>query len=385
MKIHRNIRLLTWFNFFLDFRLYAPVAIIYFSQVSGSYSLGMSVFSATMLSSALFEVPTGIYSDLIGRKRTLVWGASLSLLSVILYALANSFWFLVLGAIFEGIARSFYSGNNEAFLLDTLAETKQQKEYSQYLGTTSSMFQWALAISAVIGGVIASYSFPLVMWLSVIPALIGLFLAFKMTEPKVHKVETTNIYEHLQESLRLFKSNYRLRVLSLSKIIGYAQGEAGYQFRSAFINTLWPIWAIGLSKMLSNIGAALSFHFSGRIMKKFKPLSVQVFGKVYSLVSNILALAIPTVFSPVILASNSIFFGTGTVAESELLQREYTDKQRSTMGSLNSLFGSIAFAIVATSLGVFADQLGPAKAMLLLQVLAAISLGLLLKLRSSKK
>ena len=65
----------------------------------------------------------------------------------------------------------------------------------------------------------------------------------------------------------LFKGNYKLRTLSISKIIGYAQGEAGYQFSSAFVNLLWPVWAIGFSKMLSNIGAALSFHYSGRIIK----------------------------------------------------------------------------------------------------------------------
>jgi hypothetical protein len=57
-----NIRLLAWFNFCLDFRLYAPVAILYFSDVAGSFTLGMSVFSAIMLSGALLEVPTGVFS-----------------------------------------------------------------------------------------------------------------------------------------------------------------------------------------------------------------------------------------------------------------------------------------------------------------------------------
>lgn len=75
MKLHLNIKLLSWFNFLLDFRFYAPVAIIYFSQVTGSYVLGMAVFSVTFISSALFEVPTGIYSDMIGRKKNLCLGS----------------------------------------------------------------------------------------------------------------------------------------------------------------------------------------------------------------------------------------------------------------------------------------------------------------------
>lgn len=380
MKPHPNIKLLTWFNFFLDFRLYAPVAIIYFSQVTGSFALGMSIFSITMLSAALFEVPTGIYSDMIGRKKTLVWGAAMSLTSVLFYALGGSFILLAIGGILEGLARAFYSGNNEAFLVDSLAESNQSDDYAQYLGTTSSMFQWALAMSAVMGGIIASFSFPLVMWLSVIPALIGLVVSLKMAEPKKRTWETSNIYLHLKEALAMFKKNYNLRILSLTKIIGYASGEAGYQFGAAFISTLWPVWAIGLAKMLSNIGAAVSFHLSGRFIKKYKSFPLLITGKTYSFLVNTISTAFPSILSPVIMSSSSIFYGTNTVAMSELLQKEYTDRQRSTMGSLNSLFGSVGFAILAICLGLVADHLGPAKALLSLQILAAIALYLLWKI-----
>lgn len=69
------------------------------------------------------------------------------------------------------------------------------------------MFQWALAGSSLIGGILASISFPLVMWLSVIPAIVGLFIALKITEPKVHYQKTTNIYAHLKEALTLFWQN----------------------------------------------------------------------------------------------------------------------------------------------------------------------------------
>ena len=64
-----NIRRLAWFNFFLDFRLYGPIAIIYFGRVSGSYALGASVLSVVMLSSALLEVPTGVWSDAASSPR----------------------------------------------------------------------------------------------------------------------------------------------------------------------------------------------------------------------------------------------------------------------------------------------------------------------------
>jgi len=56
--MHRNIKVLTWFNFFTDFKLYAPIAILYFAQVSGSFALGMSIFAISTVSAAIFEIPT---------------------------------------------------------------------------------------------------------------------------------------------------------------------------------------------------------------------------------------------------------------------------------------------------------------------------------------
>jgi len=148
MPLHKNIRLLTWHNFFTDFRPYAPVAILYFSAVSGSFALGLSVFSIEMLSSSVFEVPTGIVSDIVGRRKTIILGSLMAVLALILYALGTHYYILAIGSIFAGLARSFYSGNNQALLHDSLRQNHQEEEYAQYSGKTSSMFQWALAASA---------------------------------------------------------------------------------------------------------------------------------------------------------------------------------------------------------------------------------------------
>src|SRR3989338_3380316 len=126
--VHKNIRLLTWFNFFTDLRLYAPIAIIYFAKVTGSYALGMSIFSIVYISSAFFEIPTGMLSDYLGRRKTVIMGAVGAVAYAIFYAIGGSFWILAIGAIFEGLSRSFYSGNNDALLYDSLLEKNREKD-----------------------------------------------------------------------------------------------------------------------------------------------------------------------------------------------------------------------------------------------------------------
>jgi MFS family permease len=122
----KNIRLFYLFNFLTDFSLFAPIAILYFSQVSGSYLLGMSVFSAIFISQSLFELPTGLFSDHFGRKKTIILGSLAGLISVLFFAISYNYFLLLLGAIFEGLGRASFSGNNDAYLYDLLSESNQK-------------------------------------------------------------------------------------------------------------------------------------------------------------------------------------------------------------------------------------------------------------------
>lgn len=378
MPLHRNIRLLTWFNFISCFRLYNAIAILYFAKVSGSFALGMSVFAITMVSSALLELPTGVFSDKIGRKMTIVCGTVASIVFTVLYALASipalqsagtAFWVLALGAVVEGLSRSFFSGNNDAFLHDTLSQNKEEHDFSEHLGKTSSMMQLAFGISGVIGGFLASWSFAVIMWLSVIPQLVALVLALHMEEPKVHSRESTNIYEHLREAIREFWKNPKLRLLGITSMWRYAFGEASFQFVSAFYAVLWPVWAIGVAKLLSNVLATISFRFAGRFIRRFGAARLLVTSSIFNRTMGIVAALVNNVTSPLLLSLPALTYGTGEVAEGTLFQKEFKPHQRATMGSLSSFAGSILFGVLSVGVGYLADRFDPRTAYLIMQIL----------------
>jgi MFS family permease len=345
----------------------------------------LSIFSIAMIASAVFEIPTGVFSDRVGRRMTVIYGALAAVLYSVFYALGQSFWILAMGAVLEGLSRAFYSGNNDALLHDTLSETNEEHQYDEFLGRVSAMFQIALAVSAILGGILAAWSFALIMWLSVIPQLICFFLALKLVEPKLHSQESGNIYEHLKTAYTNFLINRKLRMLSIASVSGYAFGESSYQFQAAFYNTIWPVWAIGLAKTLSNVGAALSFHFSGRLIKKYNALKILIIDNIYSRVINTIATAFPTVLSPVLMSTTSVFYGVTSVAKNALLQKEFSNNERATMGSLNSFAGSIVFGIVAIIVGALADKISPSHAFIVLQLFQLGNLFLYWKVFKSDK
>lgn len=381
MDYSRNIKILTWQGFFIGFSLWSPIAAIYFSKVSGSFVLGLSIFSIANLSGAIFEVPTGIFSDKIGRKYTTMLGGLAYVISGIFYAVGLNYWWLVLGAILGGLGRSFYSGNNDALLYDSLNKSERKEELEKWMGHIGAAEQWALGASALLGGIMAAqFSFGLVMWLSVIPLFLCFFTSWWLVDVMGIKRSEANIYSHLKEALINFKVNKKLRLLSLSSIVGFGLGEAGFQFNNVFVAGIWPLWAIGVARMLSNMGAAIGFGWSGKIVKRFKAANILIFEQISSKIITFAALLFPTIASPALMSTTSIMYGPSMVAENSLFQKEFSDKQRATMGSLNSLGKSLFFALSALFLGWVADKTSPRMALFAGQILGLSSVWLTWKL-----
>lgn len=374
MSFERNIKLLRWHSFFVDFNLWGPLAVIYFSKVSGSYTLGLSIFSIQMLSSAAFELPTGFISDKYGRVKTLIFGSFSFLIGAIFYAIGSNYWFLVAGAIVQGLGRAFYSGNNDALLYDYLASDNKIDKFEEYNGKIGSMSQLACAISAILSFLIAFFPMSFLLWVSVVSQLICLILGFKLDDVKITSREAENIFIHIKQALKNFASNLKLRLISISDIISFGLSESSYQFRSAFIATIWPTWAIGIASVLSSLGASISFNYSGKILKKISAINILIINFFISKAINLVSLFFPTILSPAIMSSTSLFYGVGEVSKNKLLQNEFTNNQRAIMGSLNSLAGSIFFSLFAILLGLFADNFGPRIALLISTILGFVNL-----------
>lgn len=202
------------------------------------------------------------------------------------------------------------------------------------------------------------------MWVAVIPQFIAFIISFFFIEPPVHFVKEGTGLHLIKESFVQFKLNTKLRLLTFARVISYAFDEAGYQFKSTFIALLWPIWAIGVANFLNNLFAAISYFFSGKLITKFSVKKVFYFQVLFGRIINLISLIFPTVVSPLLMSSTSFTYGVGQVSYGVLFQKEFTDRQRATLGSLVTMAGSVLFAIVAILLGAVGDVFGPAKTLI---------------------
>ncbi|MFH1244114.1 MAG: hypothetical protein V1487_00860, partial [bacterium] len=257
-------------------------------------------------------------------------------------------------------------------------------EYDEHLGKTSSSEHLAWGISSLIGGIIANFSLIYVMWLSVIPQLVMLFVSYLFIEPKTHSKLDTNIYSHIKEAVHLFIHNKKLRLLSISDAISFSTGEVSYQFRATFFASIWPVWAIGALNTAAQFGASISYYFSDKLLKLFGHEKLLLIRSIIGKVSGLIAFGIPSIFSPIITVLPSFLYGAGIVAKNSLMQREFTSHQRATMSSLNSFLSSISFATMSVLVGLFADQTSPQTALLVLTIIAIPIIGIYWKIFNNK-
>lgn len=363
-----------------NFRLYYGVAVVYFAQITQSYALALSIFSVVQLAQALGEVPLGYISDKWGRNICLKVGAHASLISVLFFAVGHNYWLLVVGAIFEGITRSAFSGNNDALLYEALAECKQEKRYAQEFGTVSSWLEGSGFIGTVLGSFIALYSVPLLFRLSVIPQVFAVMISWFIAEPKTVKEPILSLLTHLKTALKTYRHSLKIRYISLASILSVAIGGSTWWFQGVFYNQFLPAWVSSLVLSLNFLTSSISFRLSGWLIVKYKAMKVLIYQEIYSRALYLIALILPSVASPLLMALASVSYGPCTVAQSMLLQQEFTNTQRATMSSVNSLLGNILFAVVSIGLGFLADLFGATKAILVAQLCFVSVVFLYLKL-----
>ena len=113
-------------------------------------------FTAGMV---LFEVPTGVVADTVGRRASYLLGtltlAGATLLYVLLWQLAASFWLWAVVSILLGLGFTFFSGAVEAWLVDALAATGFTGRLESVFARGQIVAGAAMLTGSVAGGFIA--------------------------------------------------------------------------------------------------------------------------------------------------------------------------------------------------------------------------------------
>lgn len=179
---NRNITLYPWFKLLQSLIFAQAVWFLYF-QAKLSAAEAIMLYAIADLATTVLEVPSGYASDRFGRRMTLIIAGCCSTIGACLLAMGDSFAVFAAGQIMMGAGGAFLSGTDSAFLYESLsaagrADDVEAQEVKAWRFTFA-----ALAISAVTGGAIALYSFPLTFVLSAVALFAGIIISLRFVEP----------------------------------------------------------------------------------------------------------------------------------------------------------------------------------------------------------
>src|SRR5262245_700225 len=179
-----NIKLLYGFACFDQFMIVIALWVPYLA----TQGIGMrqfmelqAVFAVVILCG---EAPSGLLSDLWGRKKTLLLGATLKALSFSLLPLWGSYEGFLFYHLTMGIALSMISGGDIALLYDShLAASGEPSRGTALLGNAKLAAQIGTTASALLAGAVVTLSYGHLLWANAIFSWIPVFLVLAVKEP----------------------------------------------------------------------------------------------------------------------------------------------------------------------------------------------------------
>ncbi|MCU1445426.1 MFS transporter [Cryobacterium sp.] len=354
-------------------------------------------FTAGMV---IFEIPTGVVADTVGRKASYLLGTiTLSVTTALYWMLwvwqSPFVWWGVVSVLL-GLGFTFFSGAVEAWLVDALGSTDYTGSLEAVFGRGLVVTGIAMFAGSVLGGVIAQATNLGVPFLVRAGVLVVMFIyAFLVMKDLGFtpdhsqgplKATRTVLTESVEHGLR--RRSVRYMILSAP----FASGVGIYAFY-ALQPYLLELYGDPSAYSIAGLAAAILSlaQIAGGV------LAPRLRGLFARRTSTVILASLFSVISLVILGLNSLFwlavillmvwgfvFAVAEPVRQAYLNDMIPSKQRATVLSFDSLFGSLGGVFIQPALGRSADLWGYGTSLVLGGLVELVGIPIMLASRRQK-
>lgn len=345
---------------FLDsFKLIGAIFTLFLQQKGLNVfqiSVLIAIWSATQL---VLEVPMGIVADKYSRRNVLIIATLLLAVGFSLW-LKGGFIFYAFGMILWGVRNALTSGTFEGFVYDELKSTGSEKEYGKVNGKLEGVTNLGFMFSAVLGGLIAQYSFNWVIILTILTSIFAALILFTTKSVKAAKQINDSKYSTvLKNALTEIKSNHVIFyiILFISLTFGISGSADEYWpliFNSLGISTIFVGTLMALEFGVFAL-AGYTFHYIDQKIK-FKNWNL-----ILIIISGVLFILFgigkSLLFLPLVFIA-SYLLKLALVKFDTSLQHSISSGQRATVLSIKSLTFEIVYLVALLFFGFISNIFG---------------------------
>jgi MFS family permease len=154
-RIQRSLRLFYAFRLLATSYLYTPIFMLFQHGRGLTYFEMMALGALFSVVIILVEVPTGVFADRIGRRRSMLIGALTMVASCVVATCAHSFATFAVAQVLGGVSIALCSGADSAYLFDFLHVHERGHEYGRRESTASAWHLMGSAVAFAGGGLLA--------------------------------------------------------------------------------------------------------------------------------------------------------------------------------------------------------------------------------------
>ncbi|MGC5221379.1 MFS transporter [Micromonospora sp. DT81.3] len=352
-------------------------------------------FTAGML---IFEIPTGVVADTVGRRASFLLGtitlAGTTILYWLLWVWESPFWAWAIVSVLLGLGFTFFSGAVDAWLVDALKATGYRGSLETVFGRAQIVGGIAMLSGSVLGGVIAqatNLGVPflircgILLVMFVVAALLMRDLGFQPDRSEGPLKATRTV---LRASIRYGLADPPVRWLMIASPFTAGVGIYVFYALQPYLLELWgdeeAYTVAGLAAALvsgaSILGGAIAPWVRRRFRRRTSTILLATVSSALVLVG--LGLVRDFWFAVVLVALWGVASAIDDPVHRAYLNDMIPSKQRATVLSFDSLMGSGGGVVFQPVLGRVADVGGYGASMLWSGVISAIAVPFVLLSRA---
>lgn len=360
----RVIRLSIGFQFFFTLLLWTPIFYEYQRTFGLSAAEILGIQSIYYVAFCLLAVPTGMISDRLGYRNSMLFGAGILVLANMLVVVAPTYWGFLAHFLLIAVARSLTIVATSAYLYTFLQRTGDAAAYKQSEGSARFYSLIGRIAAWPVVGLLMAWNLPSPYWLTAISSTVAVLIAWKLPALPPSTVDMADVSK--QSPLRTMAS--ALTVLRNAPVLQLLiiQGVAIFTLvRICQVNLFQPIL---LDKQLPVVshGAVLAAMTAFEALGSMRPGVLRRFlsdTKAVFLITIVMALTLAgTVFAgiPGTIALLCVFALAGGFSfpiQRQLINDAIPETPyRATLLSIESIIDRAVCAVVALVLGSFLNR-----------------------------
>lgn len=325
-----------------------------------------AAFTAGMV---VFEIPTGVVADVVGRRASFLWGTITlgvtTALYLALWAAASPLWMWIIVSALIGLGFTFFSGATEAWLVDALATTGSEDQLEEIFAKGSVVGGVAMLLGSVGGGAIAQFG----LGIPYVMRSILLLVTFAVAWRWMHDIGFEPTSGGLRHEIRAITKasldhglrNPPVRNLMFAAPFSFGVGIwAFYAFQPHLLDLYGDAnatWIAGTAAAVFSgariAGGMLASRASRILNRRSSALLVSTLAQVAALTVVGLTTSFWVALAALILAS--IMMAAAVPIRQTLINSLIPSEQRATVLSFDGLMGSAGGVVFQPALGRAAD------------------------------